>query len=164
MELERFLTEHRIAYVRYEHPPVFTCEEANRLCPEMPAAAAKTKNLFLRDKKGRRHFLVTVPDEKTVDVKALGAVLGVGNLSFASPERLQTYLGLDPGAVTLLGVINDLHRAVEVIIDTAVWNAPAVRCHPLVNTRTLVISQTDLRRFFELTGHAARVLDIPGKE
>jgi len=164
VDIYRFLAEHQIAYERYDHPPVYTCEEANRLCPVMPDEAARTKNLFLRDKKGRQHFLVTVADEKTVDVKALGIVLGVGNLSFASPERLQKYLGLDPGAVTILGVINDGDNAVEVIVDEEVWNAQAVRCHPLVNTSTLVISQADMQRFLEITGHAVRVLNIPGKE
>jgi Ala-tRNA(Pro) deacylase len=163
MDIYQFLAEHDIEYEQYDHPPVYTCEEANRLCPEMPVEAVKTKNLFLRDKKGRHHFLVTVGDEKTVDLKVLGAFLGGLNLSFASSERLQKYLGLDPGAVTILGVINDVNHAVEVIVDEAVWQAQAIRCHPLVNTSTLIISQPDLRRFLELTGHTVRVLNIPSR-
>jgi Ala-tRNA(Pro) deacylase len=163
MGIYQFFAEHNIVYERYDHPPVFTCEEANRLCPAMPAEAVKTKNLFIRDKKGRRHFLVTVGDEKAVDLKALGPLLGVGNLSFASPERLQKYLGLDPGAVTILGVINDVNHEVEVIVDEIVWQAKAIRCHPLVNTSTLAISQAHIRRFLELTGHTVRVLSIPSR-
>jgi len=163
MDIYQFLAEHDLEYERYDHPPVYTCEEANRLCPEMPADAVKTKNLFLRDKKGRHHFLVTVGDEKAVDLKALGAFLGGLNLSFASPERLQKYLGLDPGAVTILGVLNDVNHAVEVLVDEAVWQAQAIRCHPLVNTSTLVISQANIRRFLELTGHSVRVLRVPSR-
>ncbi len=150
-----------MTYQRYDHPPVFTCEESTRLCPPMPEYAAKTKNLFLRDKKGQRHFLVTVGEEKRVDVKALGKLLGVSKLSFASPERMEKHLGLTPGAVTLLGVINDTQGNVEVVIDEAVWNAQAVRCHPLVNTSTLILSQADIQRFFTLTNHEVKVFDIP---
>ena len=164
MDIYQFLAEHNISYERYDHPPVFTCEESNRLCPPMPEYAAKTKNLFLRDKKGRRHFLVTVEAQKRVNVKALQAVLGVEKLSFASEKRLEKYLGLTPGAVTILGVVNDAVGDVEVVVDDAVWNADAVCCHPLVNTSTLVISKVNIKRFLEITGHDVRVLQIPNKD
>ncbi len=163
MNIYQFLADHNIKYERYDHPPVFTCEEANRLCPKMPAEAVKTKNLFLRDKKGQRHFLVTVEDEKAVDLTALKSLLGASKLGFASPERLKKYLGLTPGAVTILGLINDVNFEVEVIVDEEVWSAKALRCHPLVNTSTLVISQNDIRRFLKLTGHDIRVLCIPSR-
>ena len=161
MEIFRFLHTHQIAYQRYDHPPVFTCEEANALCPKMPAEAIKTKNLFLRDKPGRRHFLVTIGDDKCVDIKALAPLVGVSNLSFASADRLERYLRLTPGSVTLLGVVNDAEHAVSVVIDEAVWNAAAVCCHPLINTSTVVLPQRDLRRIFEITGHQAQVLNVP---
>jgi Ala-tRNA(Pro) deacylase len=96
-DLFQFLTEHRVSYDRHDHPPVFTCEEADRLVPDLPAA--KTKNLFLRDNKGRRHFLVIVSDQKTVDLKTLRDELGSSKLSLGSPERLQKYLGITPGEV-----------------------------------------------------------------
>ncbi len=163
IDLYAFLAEHNITYERYDHPPVYTCDEANELCPEMPATSAKTKNLFLRDKKGERHFLVTVADEKSVDLKALKEQLGLSKIGFASPERLLKHLGLEPGSVTILGVLNDTEHAVEVIVDEAVWQADAVRCHPLVNTSTLVISQANIRRFLELTGHPVQVLDVPAR-
>lgn len=159
----QFLAKHHISYERYDHPPVYTCDEANELCPEMPANAVKTKNLFLRDKKGKRHFLVTVGDEKSVDLKALKNLLGLSKIGFASPERLQKHLGLESGSVTILGVLNDTNHAVEVIIDKLVWQAEAIRCHPLVNTSTLVISQQNICRFLELTGHVVQVLDVPAR-
>jgi len=164
MDIYQFLAEHNIEYERYDHPPVFTCEEANRLVPPITAEAAKTKNLFLRDKKGRHHFLVTVRDTKRVDVKALEPLLGVKKLSFASPERLKKYLGLTPGSVTILGLVNDVNKEVEVIMDEDVWNSKAIRCHPLVNTSTLVIFRDDIRRFLEITGHNVRVLSVPARE
>ncbi|GAK58446.1 YbaK/prolyl-tRNA synthetase associated region [Candidatus Vecturithrix granuli] len=164
MDIYQFLEKHGISYERFDHPPVFTCEESSRLCPPMPEYAAKTKNLFLRDKKGRRHFLVTVDEEKQVDVKALEEVLGVQKLSFASAHRLEEHLGLTPGAVTMLGVFNDMQQQrVEVIVDKAVWQAQAVRCHPLVNTSTLIIPHSGIERFFKETGHPVQVLDVPAK-
>jgi Ala-tRNA(Pro) deacylase len=164
MNIYQFLKEQDISYERYDHPPVFTCEEADRLCPPMPENAIKTKNLFLRDKKGRKHFLVTVSDQKRVNVKALEPLLGVSKLSFASPQRLEKYLGLTPGAVTILAVLNDLNNDVKVVLDEEVWNAAAIRCHPLVNTSTLVISKDDIIRFLELTDHSIHVINVPSRE
>jgi Ala-tRNA(Pro) deacylase len=161
VDIYRFLAENDIDYERCDHPPVFTCEEAERMVP--PMAGAKTKNIFVRDKKGRRHFLVMVGYDKVVDLKALGSLLGAGPLSLASPRRLKALLDVDPGSVTVLALINDHNNAVEVLFDQALWESPAFRCHPLVNTSTLAISKADLRRFLDLTGHDARVVDIPAK-
>lgn len=162
MDIYQFLADHGIEYERYDHPAVFTCEQAERLVPDMPAA--KTKNLFLRDRKGRRHFLVVVGYEKSVDLKGLTALLGVRKLGFASPERLRRYLGVDAGSVSILGLMNDVDRAVEVIVDEGLWDAEAFRCHPLVNTSTLAISRDDIQRFLEITSHQARILDVPGRD
>ena len=161
MDIYRFLDDHDIEYERHDHPAVFTCEEAERLVPPMPGA--KTKNLFLRDRKGRRHLLVVVGYEKAVDLKALTSLLGVSKLGFASPARLERYLGVEPGSVSILGLVNDVNQEVEVIVDRDLWEAEAFRCHPLVNTSTLVISRDDLQRFLEITGHRVRTLDVPGR-
>ena len=161
MDVYQFLADHDIEYERHDHPPVFTCEEAERLVPDM--AAAKTKNLFLRDRKGRRHFLVVVGYEKGVDLRTLTSLLGVRKLGFASPTRLKRYLGVDTGSVSILGLMNDVNQAVEVIVDEGLWGAEAFRCHPLVNTSTLAISRDDIQRFLEITGHQARILDVPGR-
>ena len=90
MELDQFLAERRISLPRHEHPAVMTVEESERLVPALPGA--KTKNLFLRDKKGLRHLLVTVPSNLAVDLNRLGETLGVGRLGFASAERLRRHL------------------------------------------------------------------------
>ena len=104
MNLDAFLREHGIVATRHDHPPVMTVEESLRLVPKLPGA--KTKNLFLRDKKGKRHFLVTVRHDLAVDLSALESVLGVRGLGFASPERLATHLGVTPGSVSLLALGN----------------------------------------------------------
>ena len=159
--LERLLREHGIDAARYEHAAVMTCEESDRLVPRLPGA--KTKNLFLRDAKGRRHLLVTVRPECAVDLQALGSTLGTGRLGFASAERLGRLLGIEPGAVSLLALINDRARAVEFVIDRALWEAEAIQAHPLVNTATLVLEHADLERFLAATGHGARVIDVPAQ-
>ena len=161
MDLDAFLRQHGIAPARYEHSPVMTVEESERLVPKLPGA--KTKNLFLRDKKGARHFLVTVPHDLAVDLNALGATLNAGRLGFASPERLARHLGITPGSVSLLALVNDAKTAVEFVIDHALWNAAAVHAHPLSNDATMVIDHADLERFLAATGHAPRVIDVPGK-
>ncbi len=158
----QFLADNQIAYDRHDHPAVYTVAEAQRLVPPLPAA--KTKNLFLRDKKGQRHFLVIVPAAKKVDIKALPGVLGSDRLSFGSADRLKKYLGVEPGAVTLFAIFNDPDGKVELIIDETLWEASAFQFHPLVNTSTLVISRENLRRFIDKTGHQARTLNVPGME
>ena len=157
--LEGFLARHGIALPRHEHPAVMTVEESERLVPPLPGA--KTKNLFLRDRKGARHFLVTVPHDIAVNLAALGTALDAGRLGFASPDRLALLLHITPGSVSLLALCNDADGAVEFVIARALWDAPAVQAHPLVNTATMVVSHADLERFLAATGHAPRVVDVP---
>jgi len=155
-----FLSEHHIDYQRHDHPPVFTVADVHRLVPPLPAA--KTKNLFFRDGPGKRHFLVVVEGDKRVNIKALAPLLDVKRLSFGSPDRLKKHLGVDPGSVSLLAVVNDLSHAVEVVVDADLWTADAFQFHPLVNTSTLVVSKENIIRFLEETGHAFQVIDVPG--
>ena len=161
MDVYAFLADCEIPYQRVDHPPVFTVAEAEDKVPPLPGV--HTKNLFLRDGKGRRHFLVIVVGAMQVDLKALRGVLGADKLGMASPERLDRYLGVAPGAVTLLGVLNDAERAVEVVFDRAVWAAEALQCHPLVNTATLVSGRPDVERLLAKTGHTWRVGEVPAR-
>ena len=157
--LYALLDDNGLGYEKFVHPPVFTCDEARALIPDLPGT--ETKNLFLCDDKARRHLLVAVPPEARLDLQALGERLGVKRLRFASAERLLAYLGVEPGSVSLLAVINDSAHAVEVFVDEAIWAAPAILCHPLVNTQTLAMKQPSLARFFELTGHAPQIIRVP---
>jgi Ala-tRNA(Pro) deacylase len=156
------LSEHGIAYARSDHPAVYTVEEAARWVPPLPGA--KTKNLFLRDKPGRRHFLVCLPAAKQVDIKILSEAIGANRLSFGSAGRLKQHLGVEPGAVTLLAVFNDPAHAVELFVDEDLWRADAFQFHPLVNTATLVLSREAVARFVELTGHRMHLVKVPEKQ
>lgn len=160
-DIYRFLDDHGIAYDRVDHAPVYTCEEAEVAVPEL--AGSHTKNLFVRDGKGRRHFLIVVGWEKRVDLKSLCHQLEVKKLGMASPARLRQYLGVDPGAVTVLGVLNDMDHQVEVLFDTEVWQAQALQCHPLVNTATLCITREGIERFLRVLQQPYRILDIPAR-
>lgn len=158
-DLYQILADHHIEYERYDHPAVYTVEDVKRLVP--PLAAAKTKNLFMRDHKGRRHFLVIVPADKRVDIKALHGAIGSSRLSFGSAKRLNEYLGVDPGSVTIFALINDPDHQVELIMDASLWEQETFQFHPLVNTATLVISRNDLKRFLVFTGHDLNTLAVP---
>jgi Ala-tRNA(Pro) deacylase len=159
MDLAAFLAGHSIEAARYEHPPVMTVEESERLVPQLPGA--KTKNLFLRNRKGDRHLLVTVPHDVAVDLAALGAQIGAGRLGFASADRLLKHLGITPGSVSLLALVNDASHAVEFVIDRRLWEADAVHAHPLVNSATMVLPHRELERFLAATGHDVRIIDVP---
>lgn len=159
IDIIAMLREHGINAPYHEHAAVMTVDESERLVPPLPGA--KTKNLFLRDKKGQRHFLVTVPHDLAVDLKALGAMIGAGGLGFASPERLRKHLDIAPGSVSLLALCNDTAGAVEFVIDRALWDAPALQAHPLINTATMILSHADLERFVAATGHSPRIVDVP---
>lgn len=156
--LLQFLTENHLNYQRVEHPPVFTCEEAERLRPNI--AAVSTKNLFLCDKKARNFILVVTACEKSMDFKQLTDQFGVSKLRFGSEENLARLLGVSRGAVTVLGLVNDVNHDVALWIDADVWRGENFLCHPLVNTATLVLSKSVLERFFEISGHTPHFFEI----
>jgi Ala-tRNA(Pro) deacylase len=161
-ELCALLESRGVMYRRFDHPAVFTCDEAARLVPA-EATGVHTKNLFLRDKKGRRHWLLVTQCETTVDLKLLAPAIGADNLSLGSPDRLLRHLGVIPGAVTVLALVNDPDRRVELVVDREIWQAPEWRSHPLVNTATLVLPWPAVERFLATTGHSPRVVDVPAR-
>ncbi|MEC9361516.1 MAG: prolyl-tRNA synthetase associated domain-containing protein [SAR324 cluster bacterium] len=160
-DIYKFLDSINVSYERFDHPAVYTVSEAKKLSPEMDGAS--TKNLFLRDKKGIRHFLVVVPQDKQVDLKELSSILEASRLSFASPDRLNKYLGIEPGSVSILALLNDPEKTVEVFVDNELWNAEIILCHPLVNTSTLAITRDGIKQFLEKTGHNLMLVEIPIK-
>ena len=154
-----FLVRHDVDFERCDHPAVFTTAQAERLVP--PLRGAKAKSLFLRGRPGGAWWLVVVPYAKRVDLKGLAAALDAGRLAFATADELQARLGVTPGAVSLLALVHDVERAVEVVIDEALWDADGLQCHPLVNTATLSIPAASLRRFLAATAQRLRVLHVP---
>ena len=160
-DIYEFLDTIGVSYERFDHPAVYTVSEAKKLSPKMEGAS--TKNLFLRDKKGIRHFLVIVPQDKQVDLKELSSILEASRLSFESPDRLKKYLGIEPGSVSILALVNDPKKTVEVFVDNELWNAEIILCHPLVNTSTLAITRDGIKQFLEKTGHNLMLVEIPIK-
>ena len=158
-DILKFLSENSIDYKRFDHPPVYTVADVHRLTPDLPGA--KTKNLFFCDSKSDRHFLVVVPGDGRIDMKALPAVLESGRVRFGSPAQLKNYLGIEPGSVSLLAIVNDPQHAVEVVIDEILWESKAFQFHPLINTSTLVISKNGIQRFLSATGHEPRIASVP---
>lgn len=145
-----------ISYTRHEHPPVYTVEEAEKHWTTI--TGAHCKNLFLRNKKGNRHYLVILEASKVADLRALNRLLGEDRLSFASEQRLMRYLGLEPGAVSVFGLINDAEDHVNVVVDEDLKNAEAVNFHPNVNTATIGISFSDFERFLSWCRNPVRFL------
>ena len=148
----------KIDYELFEHPAVHTAEEAAVHWASIPGTAVK--NLFLRNKKGDRHYLVILGIEKTADLRHLVKVIGDDRLSFASPERLMKYLGVTPGSVSPLGLIHDTTRSVRVIIDSDLRAAERIIFHPNDNTASLTISGADFVRFLEDRGNALRWVSL----
>ena len=139
------LAKMKITYDVVEHEPVHTMEDMDKL--GLPAKGTLCKNLFLRDSKGKRHFLITLPETKSVDLKKLGKTLGGGNLSFASEERLENLLGLKQGSVSPFGLMNDPEHKVEFFIDADLSKEKKLGIHPLENTATVFLSFKDLDKF-----------------
>lgn len=152
------LEELGLSHRTVEHPPVFTVEEAKVLRGNLPGH--HIKNLFLRNKKEEMWLIVALED-RTIDLKRLGERLGAGRLSFGSPDRLRRQLGVEPGSVTPLAVINDAEHKVRLVLDRSLVEGGPINAHPLVNTMTTALSAADLLRFFEATGHAPEWLDFP---
>ena len=147
-----------IPYELFEHPPVNTGNEAAVHWKAIPGAAVK--NLFLRNKKGDRHYLVILGIEKQADLRQLVKVIGDDRLSFGSPERLQKYLGVTPGSVSPLGLVHDSGRAVRVIVDSDLRAADRLIFHPNDNTASLTISGSDFQRFLADRGNSVRWISL----
>ena len=152
------LAELGIAPTTVGHAPVFTVEEAKAHRGVLPGH--HIKNLFLRNKK-EEMWLVVALEDRAIDLKRLGEVLGAGRLSFGSAERLKRHLGVEPGSVTPLALINHEARAVRLALDRGLADGAPVNVHPLVNTMTTAMAGADLLRFFAATGHEPRWLDFP---
>lgn len=156
-QLFDFLDDLGIETETVEHPPVFTVEQAKELRGTMPGA--HSKNLFLRNKKSQMFLMVALEDRR-IDLKGLGDRLGIGRLSFGSPERLMTYLGVIPGAVSPFAVINDDTNEVQVFVDRALLDSDRLNFHPLDNAQTTGIATADLIRFLEASRHEPQIVDL----
>lgn len=152
------LDELNITYEVTNHPPVYTIEEMDDL--GISKHGDVCKNLFIRDAKGKRHFLVVLDKDKQADLKNIREQLGTTGLSFASEERLSKYLNLSKGAVTPLGVVNDEDHLVEVVFDRDLINKQKLGIHPNDNTATVWISFDNLKKLVENNKNTIHYLTI----
>jgi Ala-tRNA(Pro) deacylase len=142
-----------------EHKAVFTVDESDALHKEIPGG--HTKNLFLKDAKDKL-WLIVAESHTPIDLKALHKQLGAARFSFGKAELLLEVLGVTPGSVTALAVINDTAGCVSVVVDAALMRYDHINCHPLENTATTSVPRDGLITFLRATGHEPRIVALQG--
>jgi Ala-tRNA(Pro) deacylase len=157
-ELLAFFQAHGIAEVTTEHPAVFRVEEGEAVKAAIPGL--HTKNLFLKDARGRL-WLISAWQETVIDLKRLPPVIGSAKLSFGAPALMQDALGVTPGSVTALALVNDRdHHRVTFVLDAVLASAPQVNFHPLENTATTTLERAAFAAFLRAVGVAPMVVDF----
>lgn len=156
-ETYQYLTEHNIVYEVSEHKAVFNMEEAESL--DLPYPECDAKNLFIRDDKKQNYYLITVKGDKRVDLKEFRKQHGLRALSFASPEELSAVMGLIPGAVTPLGILNDVERRVHFYLDKS-FIGGKIGVHPNDNTATIWVQADELMDLIKKHGNAAEYTEL----
>ena len=159
-ELYELLDRMAIKYEYHEHPAVATIEDARVHWKEYKAG--KCKNIFFRNHKGDRHYLVILEHLQKLDIKDLEKRLRQGKLTFASDQRLNKYLGLEPGSVSPFGLINDSEKHVYLFMDEKLMKSDHLVFHPNINTASLIISKSDFLKFLGHTGNAYEFIRLPG--
>ena len=159
-QLFSYLDRIGVSHTTVKHPPLFTVEQSRSLRGQIPGG--HTKNLFLRDKKHELYLVVALEDAE-IDLKNLHRTLGAtGRFSFGASDLLREVLGVEPGAVTPFGAINDTNGCVSVVLDAAMMEHETLNYHPLVNTMTTSIARDHLMKFLESTGHLPRIEHVSG--
>jgi len=153
-----YLTDSGIVYETYEHPEAPTIEIAKQYWREDGSKHAK--NLFFRNHKGNRHYLVVFDCDQDLAIRDLEQRLKQGKLSFASEQRMERWLGLRPGSVSPFGLINDTENHTHLFLDKNLLEAPSLSFHPNDNTATVVISQDDFRKYLEGCGNTFEFLEL----
>jgi Ala-tRNA(Pro) deacylase len=150
-ELYELLEKLGIRFDYHEHPPLATIEDAKIHWKDYNSG--RCKNIFFRNHKGNRHYLVILEHLRQLDIHDLEKLLHQGKLTFASDERLKKYLGVEPGSVSPFGLINDRERHVHLFIDEKLSESERLAFHPNVNTASIVVSKSDFLKFLEYTGN-----------
>ena len=157
-EIYELFGQRGIKYEKKEHAAVFTMADMD--AEGLNKKGNICKNLFLRDAKGKKHFLVSAPEERRIDLKQLAERLGTSKLSFASAERLEKYLMLRQGSVSPLGILNDEGRTVVFVADEALAALPSIGIHPNDNTATVWLGFGDLKKLIEEHGNEVIVTKL----
>lgn len=157
MDIKSYLKEKGIEFKSFEHPPVFTCEEAEKQRIYAEIRGIHSKNLFLKERKSRRFYLVILPADKRLEIRELEAVLG-DKLKFANENDLKEILDLTQGSVSPFGLINDKGHKAVVVIDKKVWYSDFVSFHPNVNTETLELSGRDFQKYIKSLSNKLKII------
>ena len=157
-KLYRLLADLAISFEYIEHPPAPTIEIARQYWKGYDAKHCK--NLFFRNHKGNKHYLVIMDCDCNMDIHSIEKLLHQGKLSFASEKRMKQYLGVLPGSVTPFGLINDIEHHVHVFIDTNLKQAKRLSFHPCINTASLIISKDDFIHFMNFMQNRYEWLDV----
>jgi Ala-tRNA(Pro) deacylase len=147
-----------IAFDRHGHPPIDTAEAGEQYWTGIDAIHCK--NLFMRNQKGTKHYLVILNYLKRANLRAVSDQVGDGKLSFASPERLMTHLGVTPGSVSPFGLIHDASHQVRVVLDRDLRTADRISFHPNINTATVVLAFADFLRFLDWCGNPVQYVSV----
>ena len=157
-ELYLLLEKLEIRFEYYEHPPLATIEEAKIHWKDYNSG--RCKNIFFRNHKGNRHYLVILEHLRQLDIHDLEKRLRQGKLTFASDQRLKKYLGLEPGSVSPFGLINDNEKHVHLFIDEKINDFDRLAFHPNDNKATLVVSKSDFLKFLDYTGNSYEFIKL----
>ena len=158
-DLFALLDANGIGYRTLEHPPVFRVDEGREIKAALPGG--HTKNLFLKDAKGR-FWLISALAETAIDLKRAPALIGSARLSFGSPELMREALGVAPGSVTPFALINDRERRVSLVLDAALLRTSPINFHPLSNDATTAISTEGFLKFLSSLGIEPIITDFGG--
>ena len=156
-DLIAFFDAHGVDHDTTDHAAVFRVGEGEGIKDDIPGA--HTKNLFLKDAKGRL-WLISAQDDTQIDLKRLHTVIGSARLSFGSAELMEQVLGITPGSVTAFALINDAERQATFVLDARLAQAQRVNFHPMTNTATTGVSQAGFARFLQALGIAPMVVDF----
>lgn len=158
MDLQNFLAVNQIEYVLHQHPAVFSTEEVIKNFVNIPGIACK--NLFLCDKNESRYFLLVIPLSRKADLSGFAKLVGVDKVTFASHESLKEKLGLEPGSVSLTGILHDQHNEVAIYISRELFDAEKVNFHPNINTASLELTREMFHKFLQAMGRQYTVIDV----
>lgn len=147
-----------IAYEYHEHPPLATIKDAKIHWKDYHSG--RCKNIFFRNHKGNRHYLVILEHLRQLNIKELEQRLRQGKLTFASDKRLKKHLNIEPGSVSPFGLINDMENHVHLFIDEKLNEFDRLTFHPNINTASLVISKADFLKFLESTGNTYEFIKL----
>lgn len=157
-KVEKFLKANNIDYILHEHPAVFTCEEAEERCKIVKGMPCK--NLFLTNKSKSDYYLVIIPAVKRLNLSLFGDVVGIKKVKFVNEEDMMNLLGLTPGSVSPMGLLNDNDKKVKVFLDKDIWEAEIVSFHPNINTGSVEVTKEMFHKVMDCLDHEYEVIEM----